>query len=419
MKPFRIGLAVQAAATAGIGLLSVSTPHASGFAIPEISIAGLGTANALAANPEELGAIPYNPAAMSFHDSSSISAGLMFFSPSPEVRTATGSHSSEGEDTLVIPAFQGVYRVNDRWSLGLGANAPFGLETAWPLGTFPLLSVPLGPFPAGILHPTESTLELLGITPTLSYRIGDELSLSAGLDYYDARKLLFNTHLLTIRGDGDAWGWNLAALYRSGPFSIGASYHSEATADLSGTYTLFGTPSVDADADLDLPSRLQLGIRYAFTDQLAVELDWTRLGWSNFTEIVVKASDSGAVLTRSANHWDDADAYRLGLTYDITEATQLRLGYAYDQTGQTAEFYSARIPDADRQLFSIGLAHDLGDGWSLEGGYMYVKFDDEDFRADRPFNPLVNRDVNGTSALNGDYSAHVHIFGIGISKSFL
>jgi long-chain fatty acid transport protein len=419
MKLSRAATAAHLATTAGIALLGACDGlHASGFAIPETSVAGLGTANALVANPRETGAIAYNPAAIGFHDHASLSAAALFLSPSLDVSTLTGHHSSNTDNTIVTPAFQGVWKFDDRWGLGLGVTAPFGLQTVWSPGTFPTLSVPLGPLPPGVLHPTESKLEMLDVVPTVALRVNDAFSLAAGVDYYNARRLAFDTQLIRIRGDGDGWGWNLSAMYRTGPLSVGASYHSRATARLSGLFTQPGAPSVDAEADLDLPSRLQLGVRYAFSDRLALEFDWARTGWSNFNELVVKASGSGAVLTRSANHWSDAEAFRVGLTYDLTTATQLRLGYSYDQTGQPGEFFSARIPDADRQLFSIGLAQSLSGGWQVEGGYMYVKFADNNYRAGRPFNPLANPDVNGTTALNGDYSAHVHIFGVGVNKTF-
>ena len=408
----------------GLGALAVSPAVlASGFAIPEFSIAGIGTSNALVANPEEVGAIVYNPAAMSFHEHSSVTAGLMFFLPTLEVTTASGSWESDGESTVLIPSFQGALKVHERFSIGLGVSAPFGLETVWPVGTFPQLSTPLPvapgvTLPPGLFHPTQSKLELVAVTPTVAYRVNDSLSLAAGADYYNARELRFNTGRVRIGGDGDGWGWNLAAMYRSGPFSIGASYHSNTTIDLDGSFDASGSPSIAANADLDLPSRFQLGIRYAFTGKLAAEFDWTRTGWSDFTEIVVSSTATGTALTRSANHWDNADAFRLGMTYDVTLETQLRLGYTYDQTGRSSEYFSARIPDADRHLFSIGAGHSLGNGWQLEGGYMYVLFDDTDYRGNRPFNPATG-DPNGTSALDGDYAAQVHILGIGVNKSFM
>jgi long-chain fatty acid transport protein len=408
-----------------LGGIAAASPAAlaSGFAVPEMNAAGAALSNALVANPREIGAIAYNPAAMGFHDGHSLSGGAMLLFPDLKVSTATGSHDSDGDDLVLIPEIQGMFSVNERLRLGLGVGVPFGLETKWNVGTFPQLSSPIGPLPngaylpPGIFHPTHSKLELVNVTPTVAYRVTDELSLSAGADYYDARKLLFNTGVVTIRGDGTGWGWNLGALFSSGDWSFGVSYRSKVDIDLDGSFTVRGAPSLDADAELNLPSRLQAGVRYAVSEKLALEFDFTRTGWSTFDQVVVTSKATGAPLTTSVNNWKDTNAYRFGLTYDLTPQTQLRLGYSYDKDAQPEEFFSARVPDEDRQLFSIGMAHGFGDGWQVEGSYMYVLFDDHDYRSNVPFNPLSG-DPNGTSAVNGDYESTVHIVGVNLSKTF-
>lgn len=92
-------LAPTALATAiAIALLNAPTLRAEGFAVPEMSVAELGTANALVANPEERGAFIYNPAAMAFHAQSSIAAGALFINPNFSVKTESGKHDSTGAD---------------------------------------------------------------------------------------------------------------------------------------------------------------------------------------------------------------------------------------------------------------------------------------------------------------------------------
>ena len=49
-------------------IILVNGAAASGFRIPEVSIAGLASSNALVADTETPGALAYNPAAMAFHD---------------------------------------------------------------------------------------------------------------------------------------------------------------------------------------------------------------------------------------------------------------------------------------------------------------------------------------------------------------
>lgn len=219
--------------------------QASGFSVPELSTAGLSTANALVANPEEIGAFAYNPAAMGFHDQSSLALGGVFIDINLTVDTASGKHDSNGPQWVVAPIFQVAAKVNDQWWIGLGAGAPFGLETRWSTGTFPLLSgtrtvtIPgLGTtaLPTGN-QPTMSKLQVLDTSPTATYRINDLVSVSAGLDYYWAKEAHLNSSLTDLQGSGSGWGWNLGVMAQKDAWTFGASYHSAATVGVDGTYT--------------------------------------------------------------------------------------------------------------------------------------------------------------------------------------
>ena len=134
-----LSAAVSAALALGVAGLTPQA-QASGFAVPELSAAGLSLSNALVANPEELGAIPYNAAAMGFQDKSSLSVGALFINFNLSVDTASGKHDSQSPDWVIPPLFQAVAKINEQWRVGLGVNAPFGLETRWEPGTFPALS---------------------------------------------------------------------------------------------------------------------------------------------------------------------------------------------------------------------------------------------------------------------------------------
>jgi long-chain fatty acid transport protein len=424
------------ASTAGVlaGLVLAPQALASGFAVPEISAAGIGTANALVANPHERGAVPYNPAALAFHDESWLSVGSVLIGPDFSVDTASGSHDSIGADWLAAPMVQGAIKVNDQWSAGLSVNAPFGLETRWETGTFPALTgtiaLPPPPFgPGGSVpasaQPTQSKLEILDFVPTATYAVTEEFAISAGADIYWVKSAQLNSSITQLEGDGTGWGFNLSALYAKGPWSIGGNFHSGATIKVEGNYSalnptmvLIGAlqPSQNAELDLNLPWRLQLGARYEVTPTLAVEVDWTRTGWSSFDEIKVKGDLDGSTILRDTNDWDDANAYRVGATYELQDQTQLRFGYAFDETPQGDAHFSARVPDNDRHLFGIGVGHRLDDGWQVEAGYMYVMFQERKYRSSTPY--LGGAEINGTDAINGNYKAHAHLFGLEISKSF-
>ena len=415
-----------------VALGSPGTAIASGFALPEISTAGIGTANAMVANPVDPGAFAYNPAAMGFHGKSSLALGTLFVAPSFEVDNAAGTQESEGADWLVAPLIQGALRLNERWWIGFGANAPFGLETRWGAGTFRPLAGEL-PAPPPLPEPTiplspqplQSKLEITDLVPTATFRVNEALSVSAGLDYYWAKSAVLNSSLAALEGDGTGWGYNLGFLLQQGPFSLGANYHSAATIEVSGDYRPRSrnlvilerlAPAENAELDLNLPWRLQLGLRYAFTERLAIEADWTRTGWSEFDEIQVWGKRSGALLQEDLNDWSDANAYRFGVTYQWRPETVLRFGYSFDETGQPERFFSPRVPDNDRHLFGIGIGQDLGNGWAVDAGYMYVRFEDRDYRSATPY--TGGGHINGTDALDGRYEASAHLVGLDVRKSF-
>lgn len=387
-------------AVTSVSVLLASTAQASGFRIPEVSLSGLGQSNAQVADDKEIGALPYNPAAMSFHEGTNATAGILMVDPNISVTTTTGTHDSEGRSPAYIPNLYIMGHITEPVTWGLAINSPFGLETKWPSGTFPL--------PAAA-SPTLSKLEMVNINPNMALRFGNT-SVALGVDYYNVLDVNLNTATADVYGDGAEFGYNLAAMHIVGPVTLGASYRSAITVDIDGKVN-----TLDAKTELKLPWMFQMGARYRISAPLAVELDFERTGWSEFDEILITTS-SPLVTIRSTNNWEDANAYRLGGSYDVGPNTQLRFGYTFDETGQPDSRFNARIPDADRHLLSVGVKQNVA-GWGLEAGYMYVKFEDRTVTNTAPLG-TYGSDANGTSAYNGTYEASVHLLGFGVSKKF-
>ncbi|MCU7905125.1 MAG: OmpP1/FadL family transporter [Candidatus Thiodiazotropha sp. (ex Epidulcina cf. delphinae)] len=398
--------------------------RASGFAVPELSIAGLATSNAMVANPDSLGAIAYNPAAMSFHEGSSAAAGVILVDPGLRVDTGSGNIDSDGNDVVAIPVLSAHDQLSEVWALGISVNAPFGLETDWALETFD------GQYPAGSFIPTKTKLEVVAFSPSAAFKLNRQASLSFGVDYYWMREVIFNSKLnnqstypdFNLEGDGRSVGFNLGALLVVDNWSFGGSYHSSSKIKAEGTLNdeagvLPANLSNNVTATLELPWRLQIGVRNQTTDKLAVEFDYTRTGWNTFDTLEVKNEEFGSTIFTSVNAFENANAYRLGATYDYSDTTQLRVGYTYDETPQRDEYFSPRVPDADRQLFSLGIGYMLNNGWTIDAGYMYVKFDERTI--DSPTPAVAGQELNGTAAVNGSYDSSVQLLGFGVTKRFM
>lgn len=413
-KYFRLPISL---CTAGLTILPIST-QASGFRIPEISIAGIGTSNALVADTTTPGALPYNPAAMAFHEEGGFVFGLTQISPIAHVTPASGgAHNSEGDTDIYIPNVFVMNHLNKHWSWGIGVNVPFGLETKWPDETFATFAGPADP-----LEPEHSKLEMINVQGNAAYRLSTNTSFTVGLNQYIVKTLIFNTQKINIEGDGNKLGWNIGLQHMTGPWSFGIAYRPGIAVNLNGHVdaTAVGSTNSFATAKLNFPSLLQVGAHYQFNPTWSVELDLERTGWSSFDVVEIEHSSPGiSNPIRSTNKWNDALAYRLGITYQALPNTQLRFGYALDKTPQDDDFFSARIPDNDRQSLSVGIAYSVN-GWTIEGGYMYVWLDDRTISSSNNFlaGLPANTDPNGTDAYNGKYQSSAHLLGLGVSTKF-
>ncbi len=382
-------------------VLTVSV-MASGFRLPELSVAGTALANAVVANPDLPGALPYNPAAMAFHKEGQVIGGVIIVQPDisvePELGTAS---SSQGEDSILIPNIFVTQYIDEKWSWGMGINAPFGLETLWKDETFTAFTGATDAF-----EPEHSKIKMLNINPNVAYQPNANTSVAFGVDNYRVLKLIFNTHDINIDGSGDGYGWNIGLLHTQNNWSFGLSYRSSVKVTINGTFdaTGVGSNQSDAEAKIEFPSLLQVGGRYKIDNKLAIELDIEKTGWSSFDTVEINHSSPGVPNpVESESHWKNAFAYRLGATYELSSVNQLRAGYAYDATPGNDEFFSARLPGNNRQTVSLGLAHKLTH-WSIEFAYMYVKANDR------------NIDVSGV--FDGDYTLSAHLFGIGANTRF-
>ena len=413
-------------ATAIAFTFPVAAAHASGFRIPEVSVAGTAYSNALVANTDELGAVAYNPAIISFQEGKAAMLGVNYidieFTYTPTAPNTGAETKGNGENSHYVPnLLLSTVGVNN-WGFVMLVNAPFGLETSWPDETFSSFApVVIDPGPPAVelddLEPTLSKIEMLNYNPNLSYKFDETGSVSFGLDFYDVRNLTFNSQGFQIEGTGSGVGWNVGAIKKFGAITIGAAYRSAVETDITGSFdaSALGPPGtvLGATAKLEFPDIFQFGFHYQASDALSIEFDADRTGWSSFDQIQIKNS-LGGTFTTSTNNWNNSWAYRLGMGYKISDRFKLMFGYSYDNTPQPDEYFSARVPDADRQLFSIGAKQDIG-GWILEYSYMYVNVDTRTINSSTP---LTTSDPNGTVLYNGKYATDLHLIGLSLATKF-
>lgn len=405
---------------------------ASGFAINEQSAKALGMGGAFTAQADDPTAVYYNPAGIVQLEGIQVSAGISPIIPSGTFKSSTNDtvldtwvgKSTDLDDTVFwVPNAYVTYQINDKWSLGFGTYSNFGLGTDWPDNWE-------GRYQVG---GTKADLKTLSINPVVAFRPIKRLSVSAGPVVQYLNIVLKNKKSLyplfpsqdadvKIEGDDWEWGWNVAALFWiTDDLKVGASYRSRVDHSVTGgnfyltnmPAALGGDKSYGAEADLELPAMLYLGVAYTWND-LTLEFDaqWTE--WSTYEKLEVQLSNGSVIST--AKNWDDAWAYRFGAQYRLNQWVDLRAGIVYDVTPIPDETLDVLVPSGDRWLFTLGFGTHY-EKWTVDFAYNYLMDDDRSFNnAAGDYDTLTQ---SPAGRLTGEFKDfHANIFALNVSYRF-
>ncbi|RME58784.1 MAG: transporter [Candidatus Dadabacteria bacterium] len=396
-----------------IALFWPSSSFAGGYAILEQSAEGIGVSFAgQSAGYGDGSEVSLNPAAMSWIDSPTVSAGLHIIVPSAEfsdngstlVTSAPigGGNGPDGGETAYVPNLYGVYPLNDKLTLGLGITPKFGLATKYD-STW-----------VGRYFAVKSELTNIDIIPAVSYKVTDNFSLGASLNvhYLDAEltnavdfgtigfgqlgpTLATSLGLLPGQADGfaklsgDDWavGGTFGASYRySEDGVVGIVFNTKVNSTLTGSadFTVPANAAVltssgfftdtSGSASLTLPESLSFGIAHNVSDniQLLGELVWTR--WSRFKELRAKFGN-GQPDSVVDEGWNNTWRVSVGGRYQASDNLRVSAGLGYDQTPiADAQHRTPRIPGNDRRWVSLGLDYLFTENFkfSLNYGHIFV-----------------------------------------------
>lgn len=385
----------------------VPLAHAAGFALIEQNASGLGNAYAgAAAVAGDASTIFFNPAGMTLlPDRQAVVAGNLIklktrFSGTVSPPIGGGQGGDAGGVSFVPNAYV-AYRVSPDIHLGLGVNVPFGLKTEY------------GADWIGRTQAIKSDLKTVNVNPSIAFRVSDGVSLGAGVNLQYLETELTNfagpAGLAAMKGDDYGWGFNLGVLWQVTPSTrLGVSYRSEVDFDLEGSASFSALPvldgSITAKATMPDSASLSLFHKLSPTWDLLADVSWT--GWSDFKELAVYRT-SGALLSYTPEHWEDAFRYALGATWHMSEKLSLRGGLAYDEAPVRDAYRTPRIPDGHRTWIAIGGQYRVGKSSAIDFGYAHLFVTD----------PSLQITANGTT-LTGAYDNAVDLLSAQYTLSF-
>lgn len=420
-----------------LALLALGSGHASaaGFQLLEQNASGLGNAYAgSAAVADNASTIFFNPAGMTQLQAREVSAGLNAVRPTFKFKndgstpTSAFASSGNGNDAgswAFIPNAYMSWALNKDLYVGVGISAPFGLVTEYD-----------DPW-IGAAQAIKFDIKTININPSIAYRINDKVSVGAGVSWqrmeaeYTRRVSIvpaagLNASHAALEVDGDAWGWNVGALFTlSDSTKLGVSYRSKVKHELDGDLTVTGpnaglnaAGTSNAEVEVELPDTFILSVTQQLNErwEMLGDVSWT--GWSSIKTLdIVRTSGTSTGQTAQTLDAEFRDTWRvaLGANYKLNDAWKLKFGIAYDQSpvrGPDTRLVS--LPDSNRTWVTVGAQWNATPTSKLDLGLAYISAAESSINNNQTnADPTKNR---GT--VSGNYDARVWILGAQYSMAF-
>lgn len=293
-----------------------------------------------------------------------------------------GGDPNLGSDPIIIPSFYYVRQLNDRWHAGVSLTIPSGFGSDY------------GSEWSGRYNTVDFSLVYVALTPTVSYRVNEKLSLGmgVGINYTSETsevkiRQLFKDGDGKIKSDMDGVGVNvtLSMLYEfTERTRAGIAWTSDSDADLEGDIKLrkldpvfdkvateLGIKDIDVELTNTLPQRVLAGMYHEFDSGNYFTIDGMWMKFSDFTVSDIKL-DGNDVNVEARDIYNDLWMVTVGAGFPINERMTYKVGAMYLSQGVDDEDRNFSIPLDEMWGAGVGLTYHLPDERSLDLNATYI-----------------------------------------------
>lgn len=321
-------------------------------------------------------AVFYNPSQLPYQKGFGGSVGDTVITPTTYFEDFhTGQRTYAKPTTHHLPSVFIKYTKEDL-SFGLGIFSPFGLSTQWPNNW------------VGRYATTFAEIKTTFVNPVVAYRINDYLSLGFGISYVQSSVKMKNAIDFSsmglsdgnarLKGDGEGAGYNAGCTVKlPAEFTVSITYRSAIPIRYDGKASLYMPPplvssATRASTKITLPFLAAFGIAKDI-GPLTIEGDILYTGWSSLRGYRV-TSDDRKTDAYYCKNWRNVPSIALGFNYRWTRSFEIRGGYMYDKSPVPAQTLGPDLPDATRNIFTIGTT--IGsDHFKVDLGYQATFFE--------------------------------------------
>ena len=467
--------AVLAAALLATPITLASSLWGQGIGVSAHSSCNSGRFEAVVADPCADGsAVFYNPAALAFDPSVGALGGSIIRNSHTFTADADpGTVFKRGPASPLVPHFWANWRGGERWAVGAGVWAPYGLTLTWPL-TFP-----------GRFGGYDNTVKAFYVQPTAAYQlIPKKLSVGAGLDIafgtvdlnlredlatvavpgaggatFNNFGIPFGTDFASVNlhGTGTSLAGHFGALYKitdalsvGGRFMMGenvnfnngkATFTQVATGrTLAAGNPFLASPGTPLDALLasqftgsgalvsrgvktaiTFPAQAVLGVAWKVKPSVELSGDWQWTNWAKWDSVALHFQAPKDTVQQLYLINQNTNTFRVGAQWTANSKLDLRGGWGYNNAAETAIAVSPLLPEAKRNYYAVGAGYHLSKELTADVYYQHVAQADVRGR----LYPLTAAQVaafeqnGGTTGVNtGLYTSEGDLFGATLRYTF-
>ena len=336
--------------------------------------------------------------------------------------SVTGESAETTDSFKILPnAFATFGIIEGKLSAGLAVTTPYGLSNEWDKE---------GAFGAGRIYRNATAwyteLMTVDVSPTVSWRPHERLSVGGGLDVYWSQLTLkqffpafpdfgIPENPVKAKGDGMAVGGNVGVTFNiTEKQRIAATYRTPFDVTYEGDLQFENPPMLpgavqrsDFESEIRFPGILGFGYGIELTDTVRLESNVEWVQFSRFERLPLKAGANAPFFPEQIEHdWDDTFTIGLAGDWRFADGWTWRGGYQFYESPVPDHTFSPTIPDANQHAFTTGLAFRDG-GHHLELAYGYIRYDDRDINNSGP-----------AGLFNGHYETTVHLLSLGYTYQF-
>jgi len=311
---------------------------------------------------------------------------------SDQDNTVIGNNGGDAGDTLLGGAMFHARKFNEKWGGTIALNSVAGSAVEYDYGF------------VGRYTGDQTELLTITLTPSVAYKVNDELSVSFGLNMvYGELELEAAIPPFIGAATPDRDGRAKVDDANETDISARASLLWQATDDWRFAFVYVGETEIDFGGDLEItlpgagsgvtPDNIGADVKMVFPQVIAVSAmhdlneSWslmTRLSvedWSSLDSVPVSTSVGGGVIPLE---WDDVWSIATGFRYQGGTPWTWYGGISYDSGPGQPSTRVAILPVDEQWRFAGGFTYDLSENRQIGSVLTYIDLGSADTRVNSP-----------------------------------